>query len=534
MKPLFLLKTISGLSLRDADEIAEAAARMGFGGLVLPRDGDWELVRGFCRGAGRYGIGVWIRDDADRPSGSFGGEVTSVPGYRSERPEFWGCGLYNPAAAEAFLDCSYTELRRELKGFLGYELKGVVTSVGGPLPERPADFAEVQLRPLWEFCRRLGLELAAETGTALPEAEKYIGPALVFTDLDGLTMAERRKVLYGLLAGGARRLGWDTVRYPDFMEERWCAEVEALLELTEGAVGPVAAELPQGVAAKKFGENILIYNTSAGPVSLRPDMEALGAGYIADLEGGVYLPPEAGRDVTLCEGGCLILLPGREREADSLPAVLGCGAIFGEAVTEAELVPELSGMDENRLPLEPENGRAEFEVRGLGKDAALRLEAENASYITLNGLELSGSNIGGGPVVVGAKELRQGRNTLETDGGETVLYGGFSVEGNAIVSPVRPGPGNVRRQGMARYDGPLIYRAILPEDCGGKYLIPEGSFGCALVKIGRRRLRLSAPPFAAPLFSSDGGKTAEVAVFPPGDRADVPFGISTISIVNIE
>ncbi len=598
---LFLeLKNISSLSRREIDELVENAAASGYRGLVLPRINDWDSLRSFCHSAHRHSAELWLRDDPGSPSGDFGGEISSVPSLSPKRLTLtdksgdckpiwegdglaaalipggglWGGDPFSAEAAEAFLDCSYIELRRELRRFLGYELTGVVTAYGEALlpwseklityisVQDGADapsiykslfsanssearesyaaragelFAETTLRPLSEFCRQWGLEPVAETDFPIPAAEKYFSHDTAFTDMSGLSMGERLCGLFKLFASGKSRAAITAGLYPPAMEKLWCARAQALNRLLPS---PKAAKLPlpQGLEVFCSGNMTLVCNPSEAAVSWELEPESLGARYIADLDGSLYLPLSKKLLSTLHSGGCLILVSDGDREAEPLPPYLSCGAVFGELETYRELIPEFAGWEDNRLPLELRDGSCEFEVSYIGENTGISVEAPGADYVRLNGHELTESNIGdpGGPMAVGKGVFRLGRNVIETDGSAVELRGSFSTDGESLIDPVRPGAGNVREQGLARYDGPLHYEVTLPDGCGGKYLILEGGFGCAAIRIGRRKQPLLTPPFMMPLFSFDDGKTAEIIIYPSNDRKDVPFGLDKVNIADVK
>lgn len=409
---LFELKTVQELNLREIDNVVEQIARCGYEGIILPRDGDWETYRGFCRSAGRHDMRLWLRDDIDDPSGSFGGEVTSVPSFCSEEPSLWGCDPYNSQAAEAFLSCSYEELKRELGRFLGYELAGVVTRFG----KANDFFAETQLRPISEFCQNNGLELMAQTDYASP----YAAEKTAFADLTGMSLAQRQRELCALYVKGVKRIAVKTNLFPDSIEAAWCAAANRLADWLEGE--PEMAEL--GVPAAKFsGGAYLLYN-DGGDTELTMNLDDLGVKYVADcFAAAVYLPEVSELTLTLKEGGCLVLLPDAE-EVESMPKVLSCGVTVGEFES---------------------SGEVEFSA----------------------------------------------------------------VSGDA-------------------------YRGELPHDCRGQYLELSGDFGCALVKIGRRRQLLPLPPFTLPLFRTDEGRIAEITVFPKNEQETVDLSLNNANIVSVK
>ena len=410
---LFELKTIQDLSLREIDETIENIADCGYEGVILPRSGSRETLQGFCRSAGRHKLKLWLRDDMDDPSGSFGGEVTSVPSFCSDNPGLWGCNPYSSEAAEAFLDCSYVEMKRNLSRFMGYELTGVVTRFG----KADEAFTETHLRPINEFCKNNGLELISQTDFPAP----YGSSEITFADFTDMSFAQRQQKLCTLYAKGAKSVAAQAELYPDIMESLWIAGAGRLSQWLVGEPEPV--EL--GTMAVKFtGGAYLLYNGGEDDVFLSINLESLGVKYVADcLTGGVYLPDSVELSLTLKEGGSLVLL-AEAAATDPLPTILSCGAVFCELVKTEE---------------------------------------------------------------------------VET----------------AILSS----------------DGYLAYRAELPEGCGGKYLQLEGDFGCAAVKLGRRKERLLLPPFTLPLYAVDEGRTAEIVVF-PGDAHDtVSFALNKVNIV---
>ncbi len=599
MKLFLRPEKVDGLSLREIDGFVETVAECGYGGIVLPRTGDWEVLRGFCRSAGRYSVELWLRDDTGEISGDFGGEVSSVPSLGPKKLALtdksggavpiwekdglavtvvkggglWGSDPFDPDAAEAFLECSYVELRRELRRFLGYELTGVVTSFGAadlPWSERmliyalaseewdedglfnglfspdsgPARekylrlagrlFADTALKPLCRFCKEWGMELIANAKSDIPAAERYADCKTAFVDFDGLTVAQRQRELLALVEKGAGRIAIKTGMYPDFIEKLWCGGALRLGELRN--VREEKGLMPENVRSFAFDGGRLIYNPSDADAAAELDLKALDVRCIGDLEGRFYLPIGEKLNCVLSPGGCLLLLSSVENEAEPLPPFLGCGALFGTVTVKSEIVPEFAGWEDNRLPLELNDGRCEFEVNYIGENMNISVEAEDAGHVRLNGHELTESNIGDpdGLMAVGRGILKPGRNVLETDGSAVELRGGFSTDGEALIKPVRPGAGNVREQGLARYDGPLHYEVSLPEDCGGKYLILEGAFGCAAVTVGRRRQPLLMRPCMAPLFGFDSGRTAEIIIFPANDRKDVPFGLNKVNIANVK
>ncbi len=137
-------------------------------GLCVPylSDDFFELVRTALRRSTHYGIDVWLFDENSLSSGNCGGEITSVADYRmcdlvkidksdllktdnilseesmlivlrdlsSER----GTGrspisdITDKFVTQCFLEESYDKYIRSCKRFLGYELKGFVTSVNFP------------------------------------------------------------------------------------------------------------------------------------------------------------------------------------------------------------------------------------------------------------------------------------------------------------------------------------------------------------------------------------------------------------------
>lgn len=599
MKLFLELKDISGLSRDEIDAVAENAAASGYEGLVLPRTDDWDSIRAFCHSANRHSVKLWLRDDFSSPSGDFGGEITSVPSLAPKKLSLskgdggsavwnengltvfsvpggglWGGDPFSDEAAEAFLECSYTDLRRELKRFLGYELTGIVTSVGRselPWSEKLTEyilnknggtaatlykklfasndigarksynlmagelFTDTTLRPLGQFCQIMKLELIADGDIPAPEADAWADFSPAFADLTGLTFAGRQRKLLELAASGTDRAAVSLEPAPTPVEALWCGRAERLGEMLPEPK-PTDGDIPHGLKAVRSGDCTLVYNPTEDGIAGELDLEALGAGYVADLDGGLYLPLSSKLSFTLASGGCFALISGADREAGALPPYFNCGAVFCETETECEIVPELSGRDENRLPLDLKDGRCEFEVKYAYGDAGIKIEAEDAGFIRLNGHELKGSGIGDpfGPTVIGKDVLQMGRNVLETDGSDPELRGDFYTDGDALIPPAKPVPGNVRTHGLARYDGPLCYRAALPEACGGKHLLLAGSFSYALVKIGRRSQPLLQPPFMIPLFRSEAGRTAEIIIFPANDRKDISFGLNTANIVNVK
>lgn len=598
MELFLVLKSIGGLSRREIETLVESAAASGYSGLVLPRTGDWDSIRSFCHSAGRHSVKLWLRDDTASPSGDFGGEITSVPSLapkklaltdKSGSPDLiwegdglavtsmpggglWGGDPFSDEATEAFIECSYIDLRRELKRFLGYELTAVVTSVGKcdlPWSEKLIDyisnsqgtdaaslykklfapeniearknydllagelFTEIVLRPLGQFCRGLGLGLIVDGEVPAPAAKKWADFSVTFADLTGLTMSDRQRRLLDLIAGGTDRVAVELDLEPTPIEAPWCGRAKRLGELLPG---PKAVEtgIPQGLKAVYSGDCTLVYNPTEADIAGELDLQTLKARYAADLDGGIYLPLGAVLSFTLAPGGCLLLIGGKEQEAEPLPPYFSCGAIFGEIEIDRELIPKFYDRDENRLPLELKDGCCELEVKYLGENVDIKVMAGDSDYVRLNDRELTGDLTEPGTFPIPTGLLRPGSNALEADGTSLELRGDFYTDGVALIPPAKPALGNVRSCGLARYDGPLIYKTELPEDCGGKHLMPVGSFSYALVKIGHRSQPLLQPPFVLPLYRSEAGRTAEIIIFPPNDRKDVSFGLNTVNIISVK
>ncbi len=597
MKLFFRPEKADNLSFREIDDLVRDVADCGYGGLVLPRTRDWEALRAFCRSAGRFSVELWLRDDTGEISGDFDGEVSSVPSLGPKKLALtdksggtvpiwekdglavtvirggglWGSDPFSPEAAEAFIECSYAELRRELRRFLGFELTGIVTSFGAadlPWSERMLIYAlaseewdedglygnlfgdgaalrrytelagmlftDTVLKPISRFCRELGLELIADAKAEIPSAERYADCGTAFVDLSGMTFAQRQRELFGIIEKGVGRMAVKTGLYPGFIEKLWCAGALRLGELADVRAENIG--LPEGMRSLAFDGGRLICNPTSEDVAGELDIRALNVRCIGDLEGKIYLPIGERLSCTLSPGGCVLLLSSDGDGAEPLPPALSCGALFGTVTVQREIIPEFAGWEDNRLPLVLEDGRCEFEAAYISESTGISVEARDAGYVRLNGRELTESNISepDGLMAIGRGELRLGPNVIETDGSAVELRGGFSTDGEALTEPVRPGAGNVREQGLARYNGPLHYEVPLPEGCGGKYLIPEGSFGCAVAIVGRRRQPLPMRPCMVPLFSFDAGKTAEIIIYPANDRKDVPFGLDKVNIADVK
>ncbi|MGN1098597.1 MAG: hypothetical protein ACI4SS_06855 [Clostridia bacterium] len=500
--------------------------------------------------------------------------------------DFWGADPFNPYAAEAFLDGFYRGLKREVPRFLGHEIQGIVTrfsaeeqsfphseyltayileKYGINIEENAASlfletgnfqkirrcyreaantlFAETCLKRIHGFCHENGMLLVGLSAAPISQAEKYIdiaaaekplqGAKMLFADFSGLSFSQRLREINAAFAQGIDSIAVSADLFPAYMEEIWTSAAERMFALSEGSTPcPVELEdLPSDIsvcrAQRKDGDLYFLANTGENEVKAELSAADIPSGCIFDAVGGKTYFINVGENLrlTLAAGGSLALVQGAENtEAELMPPFTASGAVLCKFSKPVSISLELTEIESNVLPLSGSGRKYVFEAQYA--EGEMYVEAEGAAFVKLNGSDVKA------PEFNITSMVRMGENILDTDGENPSVRGDIFTDGERITPPRELTSGDVRSQGMPCYDGFLKYAALLPDDCGEKYLWLDGSFNCAFVKIGRRKERLITAPFMIPLFSSDGGRTAEIVIFPAHKQNSVPFGLNYANIVS--
>lgn len=601
MKPLIFWHWNRLPSLREADNQIKSFAERGFGGAVILPEAEFLTERffgallGSCRSACRTRTELYICGGGS----CFGsGEVASVPEFRAKallsvpkasvaegesvlaekdgsavvlrcaaaKGGFCPIDVFNPSAAEAYIESVLLRIKRRAPRFIGYELKGIylqreTTPELWPKPSLPYSealaavikerlgvtaseaaseifFGSGSLRKKYEavaaelcskafyakiadWCKGEGLRLIGEAGCGMAEPVMVIRPENTGHRFFVSAFADLKKAAVdgaALIAADGDSVGFDGLSAEPFSALRPCVGGDLLWtssadRLTELLRGGEAAKAPDSLTARRSERALFIANTGSDAVQTETDVSSYNV--FDDLTGELYSPEKCVLGFTLLPGGSLTLLPRVESAPAPLPPFIRSGAVFGKPKKPKRLPLCLTEAGENSLCLGT-GARHEFEVQCVGGE--LYAAAAGGGRVSLNGSELTQDGFFLAPELARfpiTGLVRLGTNVLETDtDAPAFVVGDFSAGEGGIIPPPEAVCGDVCLCGMPNYAGALTYQVQLPDEIAPDSLLHlTGSFALAEVKIGRRRERAVTEPFLFPLYAADAGRVAEIKIF---------------------
>ncbi len=501
MELLLQIEGADGLSFEDIDRIIELTALSGYGGAVIPRMLTAQELMGFCRSSGRYGISLFIQDDDSAVSGAFGGEVTSVEEFapkifsdpdRTEdldepiqdgiavrrEASLWGADPFDPRAVEAFIDCSYRPLKRWLSRFFGYEVKGIVTGFG--------DFRQLPYSPA----------LSAY-------ADKSIG-FVPEENPDRLFVPGEKRDAY---ISCAKELFTQTCLKK---LGAFCSQND--LEL----VARTDCSIPE---AQRYAD----MNTA-----------------FVNLENMSFARRNTAVFSRIAEGVPRFVLRRAElapsfMEAAWCSSISRLGKVFRDSVVE-QMDSGSTQISANSFVRNGEKGFFLANISDSPAKSVFELPDDFDGFV----YDFSADRLYAAPKAIsfilegGGGLLIVPRSQSPAESLPPFLYSG--VELGEFTEAEEVGLSDVDMSGVLgeQSSGCLCRKGMLPYDCSGKFLALDGKFGCALIKIGRRRERLILPPFMIALGSQDEGRIAEITVFPETAQENERLTLNSVNIVTAE